>query len=65
MCSALCGCYSETQKVLFIMPHTGKCVLTNLASNAVKRKSADGAKGQKGDIWHSRLSKMILAHSLH
>lgn len=44
---------------------TGKCMLSNLVSSAAKGKSADGAKGQKGDIWHSRLSKIVLAHSLH
>lgn len=66
MCTALCGGYSEIQEVLFIMPlFTGKCMLTNLVSNAAKRKSADRAEGQKADIWHSRLSKIILAHSLH
>lgn len=40
------------------------CLLT-WASAVVKRKSADRAKGQKGDIWHNRLSKMVLAYSLH
>ena len=40
------------------------CLLT-WASAVVKRKSADRAKGQKGDIWHNRLSKTVLACSLH
>lgn len=40
---------------------TEKCVLTNLVSKALKRKFAGRAKGQKGDIWHSRLSKTVLA----
>lgn len=39
------------------------CLLT--WASAVKRKSADREKGQKGDIWHNRLSKTVLAHSLH
>lgn len=40
-------------------------MLAHLASVVVKRKSADRAKGQKGDIWYNRLSKMVLALSLH
>lgn len=36
------------------------CLLT-WALVLVKRKSADRAKGQRGDIWHNRRSKMVLA----
>lgn len=57
--------FRNTKGVTHNASFTGKCMLTNFISNVVKRKSADGAKGQKGDIWHSRLSKMVLAHSLH
>lgn len=40
------------------------CLLT-WAAAVVKRKSVDRAKGQKGDIWHNRLSKTVSAQSLH
>lgn len=56
----------KLKKVLFIMPFLleNACSLT-LVSTVVKRKSAHRAKGQKGDIWRNRLSKMILAQRLH
>jgi len=57
--------FRNTKGVIHNSSFTGKCMLTNLVSNAVKRKSAVRAKGQKGDIWHSRLSMTVLAHSLH